>query len=280
MKRFLILLLMPVLVEAEEFEGAACFGALAPQYNQGSPSMCDRCLFILDHARQPIMAILWGTFDSGQPMMDCVYRFIARNQHKSHAIEVHPDNGAGRNKGKINPVGDWLPGLGNNAVNGLLSMLDIPTLQSLNRRVADIRARIETHIQPTTTLILSTGLETKRSASAAAVMVQHLRGQWPHLIVGNPTIGGSRGDTDLLEVHGNRSCPTHIPCIANEDGVVNSYKQSVRFLQRNARAFARILWDPAGSNGKKNNKWSPHAQRVFTLSDKKMNQQAYLLATN
>lgn len=278
---FLIFFCLVGHVRAEEFEGFSCFGCTSDAYNvKGADgySMCDKQLFIQDHARQPILPILWGTFDNGNPNMNCVYRFIARYQYKPHAIEIHLENGAGRNKGRINPIGDWLPGLNNSAVNALLSALDIPTLVSLNERVADIRGRLETHIQPSTTLILSTGLETKRTQLAQAVLIQHLRGIWPYLIVGNPTIGGSRGDTDLLEVHGNRACPSHIPCIANEDGVRNSLNNSKRFMQRNANAFARILWEPWGSNGKRNNKWTPHLTRDFNLTDKQVYRYAWLLA--
>ena len=242
---------------------------------------CAAALEALNGLPNPAIAVLWNTFGTNN---DCLAEYLTRFSDRPHVLEVHISNQVCMRRRSCGPS-ELLPGINSAQYNRLLENRDPATISKLERRISEIAAFVALHRNPTTTVLLSAGLEDDYSSQAYSVVLELLakgRQDTPFKIVRNPVHIKSPESiaADLLEFHGFL---TEVPpswqgrCIVNNDGINVSFTANRRegdlplgevparlakWLKAGCIAF---LWwtDPQGLEGVAHNPPPPMSRKII-----------------
>jgi len=179
---------------------------------------CEDYLRLFRYSPVAFTSILIGTFGNNKR---CLKKFLRLKKKK--IVQIHVSNEAGRRNGKL-LAGELLPqysisqygkaweGLSPKAINSLL--LRVEPYASLTKDYPDVE------------WLISDGLESNDSITAAKNRIATLRKKWPHKIVHAPLHARRKWrDTgaDAIELHG-LSPKLSMPCISNLDGADIDFK--------------------------------------------------------
>ena len=218
-------------VYGEGFRGGQFFAMLSPRFP------CERALTIVNAARFPAVAVLWGTFGDD---VSCVRSFMEMNRHRPHLVEIHFSNESCRRKGRC-LEGEFFPKLSVPDYNhALKSGALIPDIDS---RVMAIRRAIEPWMNDFTFLALSTGLEDNFSPGTFQAAYTQIRAAWPWTIIRSTVFRVAKidGYSGLLETH-IVDLGIKAPCVFGEDGNRLSDEQSRILLKKHKSCAAYFLW--------------------------------------
>ncbi len=259
----------PPSLKRKPFFGLSAFAALHPQYP------CSKWLRLMQNIDRPAMSILWGTFGHNKA---CVEQWLSIVQSKSHLLEVHISNEAGRRNRRLKQ-GELFKNDSVRAYNIRLCMNERSTRQRIQKRVQSIRDFVERVKSPNTILVLSLGLESQYSMCALTALRKNVKKVWPYGTIWNPVNIAANPYTEamLLELHGVRP-PLGRGCIANLDGVSinvggrDPYRPRVspgdftKFLQRHCHCKAVFGWTNRGQGIVADGRFRPPRSRRFIIS--------------
>lgn len=229
---FLLLLLFPNTLNAQQYKGVAAFAALNPNYP------CDALLNTLSNVHYPATSILWENFGNDP---SCVSRFLNKFKDRPHVLQLHFTNEACRRKNTC--FDNLFLGSSVNAYNKKLEAIAPETEDAIQARVSQIVNFLEPLRNPNTKIILSTGLEDNLSLWGYRNLARVMKQNWPFELNRNRHTGGrSLFYVDYEEFHSAKGKPRNKACIANEDGNSHTSKQSKKFFKRYARCSVLLLW--------------------------------------
>lgn len=211
--------------------GVAYFGLLSPHFP------CAIGMKVFDGVPHPALATLYGTFGNDPT---CLRTWFSTVGARPHTLEIHLSNEACR-RNKRCDKDELLGKLSVKELNTRLIARNPEVLAKITRRVKEVQSLLAPFERGNGEYILSTGLEDNFSDDAFRVVLETIRGVWPHKIVRSPVgspPASQRGAADYLEAHG--ASPTFesgTPCIANLDG------QDMDFPHRKALTKNKVSWE-------------------------------------
>ena len=242
----------------------------------------EKFIKIFRGVKRPGTAVLWSTFGNST---DGIGTFCDSVKNRSHALEIHLSNEAGRRNQRLFQ-GEFLKQLTVKEYNQRLEN-ERPRLErSVKRRVDTIRRKLLDVTNENTTIYLSIGLEHQFTKAARRVLLRWCTEAWPEvLLVNNPGANRVIRGGDLLELHGltPKLGRRRDESIVNLDGVsVNvgdgetynprpgtsiSVPTAARYLRDNRRSEVRLLWS-ASSQGFRDGSFRPPRRRDFIITNK------------
>lgn len=254
-----------------EYNGLSAFASRASRFP------CSRALRIVNHAKQPALAILYGTTWGGDNDYECAKRFLSPEVHGPKLLEVHFSNEVGR-RNKTLGEGDFFPQDSVKAYNRRLQSMGPETLEAVTARVREIRDKFGPLCVGDCLLILSTGLEDNYAAGAYENLLAAIRLEWPYITVRSPCKGTTNlAGADLREVHTLKG-KIRTACIANEDGNHGQgLTESRAFLRHYKGCCARFLWR-GKHQGNTGSKSPPRHKRKLEIPATDIKQLGRLLA--
>jgi len=219
--------------------GVSAFAIEAPAYVS---SACDRLVASLADTERIFLPTLHGTFGEDE---GCIHRVLAVHRLKSIIVQVHLTNETMRRRRRSQRgEGEMLTHMSIAELNAGLEAHDSLVLDAVRNRTAEVLAKQRELGTPNTRWILGVGLEDNYTDRAAEVMVNTVREVWPYEVSRNPLKGSYRAGADFIESHSTaRRKGFAPPCLANEDGRLNSTKASEKFLKTYGDCLAVALWD-------------------------------------
>lgn len=247
--------------------GVSAFAIQSPAYVS---TACDKLGESLKDTERVFLPILYGTFGDSE---ECLFRILALSRLKSVIVQVHLSNETMRRR-KLSQrgEGEMLTYYGIAELNNGLEAHDSLVLDAVRNRVAEVLEMQRTLATPNSRWILSVGLEDNYTDKAAEVMVNTVREVWPYEVSRNPLKGVYKAGADFIESHSaTKRKGFTVPCFANEDGRINSTRQSNKFLETYQMCLGAALWDKDHQGANPNGKFTLPRKRTFkfTSSDVK-----------
>lgn len=220
------------------YRGASSYAAMSPKFP------CDAFLATEDFASKPAMAVLWG-FGGGDT--SCIVKFSQRYLTKPHLLEIHLWDKQCRYQSPCFTS------------DAQLREMSISTQQAISEALLGVKATIAGLNDPNLLVVISPILESTLSDIAFANLVSQIHANGLPFSIARS--GHLFKGIDYIEFHSRSgSAPS---CIANEDGVQNSDKQSAAFLNHFKSCLAAIIWRPH-QQGIYNGQKTDPAKRNYT----------------
>jgi len=251
------ILFLGISTASAQYEGFSAYAAMSPHFP------CDQFLQIESHAKEPAMAVLWGTFGDDTT---CIQRFLAKFADRPHALEIHFSDEVCRRNSNCED-GEFFPQFSVAHWSQILASANPYALQAVWDRLSDIRAVVDKYSNSNTQLVLSTGLEDDYSPQAYAILSHVLRAWWPYILIRSPNHGGAVSPALFKESHGSGARCSGSAQIVNPDGSLLSLSESRAFMQANRNCYIALLWNAISQGKTVNNKpVFPRKSRTFIIT--------------
>ncbi len=210
------------------FKGMTVLAAMHPKFP------CDALLQSLSTARVPAIQVLYGSFGSD---VRCLARFTHRFRSRTHVIEMHYSNEAGRrHAGRLTRL-DLFPKESVRKYNSRLSHMSEETMLVIASRAIDIAELFSAISTSKTRVIVSTGLEDNYDSRAYKNIYSVIKSKLPS---GFELARSPVGHNSIVTAH-NSFLETHVVrptlkgrCIASLDGETGfSLPTFFRFMRHN-----------------------------------------------